>query len=221
MPTITVENYLKQLYIEQQDDPEGLVPMGRLASTMSVVPGTATAMVKTLAEAGLVDYEPRNGARLTPRGQDLALRVLRRHRLVELFLVDVLGLDWSEVHEEAEHLEHTISDKVLDRIDRLLGSPTVDPHGDPIPSARGDIEHPALPSLGDCEPDTPLRIARILDQDPSFLQFVERQGLRPGSAVRIEQRDEVADAVTIRTANDTSITLGSTAAKKILVEPDA
>ena len=218
MPSITVENYLKQLYIEQQADPDALVPMGRLAGTMGVVPGTATAMVKALAEAGLVDYEPRNGARLTPRGRDLALRVLRRHRLVELFLVKVLGLDWSEVHEEAEKLEHMISDKVLDRIDKLLGSPTVDPHGDPIPNARGDIEHPDLPTLADCPSGCPLRIARILDQEPAFLQFVERQGLRPGTGIEVQQRDTAADAVTVRNEQNRNITLGSAAAAKILVE---
>src|SRR6185503_20361208 len=103
-------------------------------SAMNVAPGTATAMVKTLAESGLVDYEPRGGVRLTTKGEKLALHVLRRHRLVELFLVEALGLDWSEVDEEAEELEHAISDKVLGRIDKALGHPQVDPHGDPIPT---------------------------------------------------------------------------------------
>src|SRR5438477_4591329 len=137
MASITVENYLKQLYLEQQNSSEELVPMGKLATQMGVVPGTATSMVKALADSGLVDYEPRSGARLTRGGQQLALHVLRRHRLVELFLVKVLGLDWSEVHAEAEELEHAVSDKVLERIDSLLGHPSVDPHGDPIPPAKG------------------------------------------------------------------------------------
>src|SRR5438309_1705668 len=103
----------------------------------SAWPATATTMVKALADSGLVAYEPRGGVRLTRGGEQLALHVLRRHRLVELFLVKVLGLDWSEVHAEADELEHAISDKVLDRIDGLLGRPSVDPHGDPIPSAKG------------------------------------------------------------------------------------
>jgi DtxR family Mn-dependent transcriptional regulator len=102
MATSTVEDYLKQLYLEQQSATERLVPMGRLATVMGVVPGTATTMVKALAEARLVEYEPRGGTRLTGAGEQLALHVLRRHRLVELFLVEVLKLDWSEVHEEAE-----------------------------------------------------------------------------------------------------------------------
>src|SRR4051794_10565100 len=141
MPSSTVENYLKQIYLEQQDaGAADLVPMGRLASAMGVVPGTATSMIKTLADSGLVQYEPRGGVRLTHGGEQLALHVLRRHRLVELFLVKVLGLDWSEVHAEAEELEHAISDKVLEKIDAILGKPRVDPHGDPIPLANGKVE---------------------------------------------------------------------------------
>src|SRR5436305_5917057 len=150
MPTSTVENYVKQLYLEQQRAPEQLVSMGKLASAMGVVPGTATTMVKALADSGLVAYEPRGGARLTRGGEQLALHVLRRHRLVELFLVKVLGLDWSEVHTEADELEHAVSDKVLERMDALLGRPSVDPHGDPIPTAKGHLDELRLDSLADC-----------------------------------------------------------------------
>src|SRR5215211_3230796 len=173
MPTPTVENYVKQIYLEQQSvDAEGgadaLVPMGRLAAAMGVVPGTATTMVKALSDSGLVAYEPRGGVRLTRGGEQLALHVLRRHRLVELFLVRVLGMDWSEVHDEAEELEHAISDKVLDRIDALLGHPSVDPHGDPIPSAQGKVAAPRrLHSLADCPTGARLRVARVTDQDPA------------------------------------------------------
>src|SRR3954454_17612488 len=151
MPSITVENYLKQLYLEQQNASEELVPMGKLASAMGVVPGTATSMVKALADSGLVSYEPRFGARLTKAGEQLELHVLRRHRLVELFLVKVLGLDWSEVHDEAEHLEHAVSEKVLERIDAFLGHPSVDPHGDPIPTSKGKVFPQKLQTLSECE----------------------------------------------------------------------
>src|SRR5437764_4466966 len=150
MPSSTVENYLKQIYLEQQPLGGDLVPMGRLATAMAVTPGTATTMIKALAEANLVTYEPRTGVRLTKPGEQLALHVLRRHRLVELFLVKMLGLDWSEVHEEAEHLEHAVSDKVLERMDALLGHPSVDPHGDPIPTAKGHLDELRLDSLADC-----------------------------------------------------------------------
>src|SRR5438552_12873576 len=151
MATSTVENYIKQLYLEQQEQPGQRVPMGRLAAAMSVVPGTATTMVKALADSGLVEYEPRGGVRLTRGGEQLALHVLRRHRLVELFLVKVLGLDWSEVHAEAEELEHAISEKVLEKMDAALGHPSVDPHGDPIPSAKGKVSESPATTLADCE----------------------------------------------------------------------
>lgn len=219
MATRTVEDYLKALYAEQQRGGGELVAMGALAVAMDVAPGTATAMVKTLAEAGLVDYEPRGGVKLSGKGEKLALHVLRRHRLVELFLVEVLGLDWSEVDEEAEELEHAISDKVLAAMDRALKHPQVDPHGDPIPTAQGRIaRRRATVSLAECEPGRPMRVARVMDQDPPFLQFVDRHSLRPGTEIVVRSRDEVAGAVSVQPRNQPSLTLGTQAAAKILVE---
>ena len=220
MPSSTVENYLKQLYLEQQHAPGELVSMGRLATVMGVVPGTATTMVKALADSGLVSYEPRGGVKLTRGGEQLALHVLRRHRLVELFLVKVLGLDWSEVHAEAEELEHAISDKVLERIDALLDRPRVDPHGDPIPPAKGRPHAAAAQtSLAECEISRSYRIARIIDQDPPFLQFVDRCGLMPDVVVAVDGRDSLADSVRVRPRGKEAVTLGMSAARKILVEP--
>ena len=157
MPSSTVENYVKQIYLEQHGRPAtaapaALVPMGRLATAMGVVPGTATSMIKALADSGLVEYEPRGGVRLTRGGEQLALHVLRRHRLVELFLVKVLGLDWSEVHAEAEELEHAISDKVLERIDDVLGRPQRRPARRPDPLGQGEGAHESrYGSLADCD----------------------------------------------------------------------
>jgi len=222
MASRTVEDYLKALYAEQQHgggDEEGLVAMGALAAAMNVAPGTATAMVKTLADAGLVDYEPRGGVKLSNKGEKLALHVLRRHRLVEQFLVQVLGLDWSEVDVEAEELEHAISDKVLARIDQILGHPQVDPHGDPIPSAKGTIPHRrAMVSLAECEPGRPMRVARVMDQNPPFLQFIDRHSLKPGTEVVVRKRDDAANAVSVQPRNQPTVTLGTQAAEKILVE---
>ncbi|HEY8240097.1 MAG TPA: metal-dependent transcriptional regulator [Kiritimatiellia bacterium] len=218
MPSSTVENYIKQIYLEQQNTGNALVPMGRLAELMRVAPGTTTTMMKALADSGLVAYEPRNGTRLTPGGEQLALHILRRHRLIELFLVKVLGLDWSEVHIEAEELEHAISDKVLDRLDALLGNPTVDPHGDPIPTSQGRVPEIRLDSLQTCPVNVPLQVARVLDQRPQFLQFVERSGLTPGALIVIESRDPAAESVVLRLGK-TTVTLGATAAGKILVSP--
>ncbi len=216
MPSSTVENYLKHIYLQQRRDQ--LVPMGQLATTLDVAPGTATAMVKALAESRLVDYEPREGTRLTANGKRLALSVLRRHRLIELFLVEVLHLDWSEVHQEAEELEHAVSEKVLEKIDTLLGHPSVDPHGDPIPTAKGKLAAVPLMSLAQCNTDDRVQIARVIDQEPNFLQFVDRSGLTPGTAVVVNSRDPDADAVTVSPESGSAITIGNAAAQKILVE---
>jgi len=217
MPSSTVENYVKQIFAEQQRRGGTLVPMGRIADLMEVVPGTATSMIKALAESGLVTYEPREGTRLTEGGEKLALHVLRRHRLVEQFLVQFLELDWSEVHEEAECLEHVISEKVLERMDTILGHPRFDPHGDPIPSPTGAMELSTLDPLDGCEEGSQVRIARILDQDPAFLQFIDRSGLTPGVFIQVVSRNSAADALTIQIDGGSTVTLGLTAAMKIQV----
>ncbi|MGA2230975.1 MAG: metal-dependent transcriptional regulator [Tepidisphaeraceae bacterium] len=219
MATSTVENYLKQLYIEQRNADGQMVAVGKLAIAMGVVPGTATSMVKALSDSGLVEYEPRGGVRLTHSGQQLALHVLRRHRLLELFLVKVLHLDWSAVHDEADQLEHAISDVVLERIDELLGRPTADPHGDPIPTAKGHLHEPVRMSLADCPIGPPQQIARVLDQGPEFLQFIERNGLMPGANVTVTRREPAAEAVRLRVPRRDEVSLGMAAAAKILVEP--
>ncbi len=218
MATPTVENYLKALYSEQQRAGGALVAMGTVAASMNVAPGTATSMVKALAESELVDYEPRGGVRLSAKGEKLALHVLRRHRLIELFLVEVLGLDWSEVDAEAEELEHAISEKVLSKIDELLKSPEVDPHGDPIPSSKGKLPARTLASLVECDLGRPMRVGRVIDQNPAFLQFVDRHHLKPGTELIVRRRDDVADAVAITSKNHPALTLGTAAAAKILVE---
>jgi len=219
LPSSTVENYLKAIYQGQSALPrsEHLVPMGYVASALGVTPGTATTMVKTLAESGLVDYEPYSGVRLNARGERLAGLVLRRHRLVELFLVQVMGMSWAEVHDEAEHLEHVVSERLIELIDEMLGRPTHDPHGDPIPNPDGAVATRHLESLLTCPLDTPMKVTRIADQDPAFLRFIEDNHLKPGQLVRVEARDAAADSVVLR-QRDRSITIGARAASKLLVE---
>jgi DtxR family Mn-dependent transcriptional regulator len=214
----TVENYLKTIYIAQvAQGSDGLVPMGQLATALDVAPGTATTMVKTLADSGLVRYEPYMGVRLTRSGEKLAGLVLRRHRLVELFLVKVLGMSWAEVHEEAERLEHAVSERLIDRIDEMLGRPEVDPHGDPIPSAEGRMAMPRYLDLLSAPIDTPLVVIRVIDQQPAFLRFVEERHLMPGSPITVEARDPVSDAVRVRPAGAGGFSVGARAAEKILV----
>ena len=175
-------------------------------------------MVKALADAGLVEYAPRVGVHLTEHGHKLALHVLRRHRLIEQFLVEFLGFDWSEVHEEAECLEHVVSDLLLDRIDKKLGHPTEDPHGDPIPSAEGELLHGSSECLIACPLDTQLLVARITDQDPDFLQYIAGAGLTLGMSVRVVERSLSAESVRLEVgATEASLTLGLGAAAKVLV----
>ncbi len=220
LPSSTVENYLKAIFQGQSTLPGGqrLVPMGQLAAAVGVTPGTATTMVKALAESGLADYEPYTGVRLTAAGEKLAGLVLRRHRLVELFLVQVMGMSWAEVHDEAEQLEHVVSERLIERIDDMLGHPTHDPHGDPIPSADGAIAAPHLDNLLTCPIGVVLRVTRITDQDPAFLRFIEHNDLKPGQRVEVETRDTAADAVRLRGAGTRTLTIGQRAASKLLVQ---
>jgi len=218
LPSSTVENYLKAIYQAQTGlaRHDALVPMGQLAAALSVVPGTATTMVKALAESGLVHYEPYAGVRLTKAGEKLAALVLRRHRLVELFLVKVMGMSWTEVHDEAEALEHAVSDRLIDRIDEMLGRPEVDPHGDPIPSAEGRVHLPSYETLLTCALNEPVRVSRVSDQDREFLHFVERHDLKPGAIVSVTERDAAADSVRVKGARE--FTIGARAASKVLVQ---
>jgi DtxR family Mn-dependent transcriptional regulator len=218
VPTSTVEDYLKCIVLSEERAAGTRVPTGQIASALAVTPGTATAMVKALAESGLVDYEAYEGVRLTAAGRQLALHVLRRHRLIELFLVEVLGLDWSEVHAEAERLEHAVSERVVERIDEMLGRPAVDPHGDPIPTPHGEVATPEHESLAELPVGRRARIARIADQERDFLRLVERLGLRPGVRIKVLARDAAADTLELELTRGRSASLGLRAAAKIFVD---
>ena len=222
LPSSTVENYLKAIYLGQSalTGGERLVSMGHVAAALGVTPGTATTMVKALNDSGLAEYEPYSGVRLTAAGERLAGLVIRRHRIVEAFLVQVMGMSWAEVHEEAEQLEHVVSERLIERIDDMLGRPTHDPHGDPIPDAEGAITQRYLDNLLTCPMRTPLKVTRIADQDPAFLRFIEENDLKPGQKVEVETRDAAADSVLLR-SGDRQLTIGARAASKLLVETAA
>ena len=219
LPSSTVENYLKAIYHGQSalTGDERLVSMGHVATALGVTPGTATTMVKALSDSGLAEYEPYSGVRLTSAGERLAGLVLRRHRLVEAFLVQVMGMSWAEVHDEAEQLEHVVSDRLIERIDAMLGRPTHDPHGDPIPDPDGVLTPRHLDNLLTCPMGTPLKVTRIADQDPAFLHFIEENDLKPGQPVQVDTRDTAADSVLLR-SGDRRLTIGTRAASKLLVE---
>lgn len=218
MATSTVENYLKHILL-LSEGADGLVAMGTLAQSLAVVPGTATTMVKSMADSGLVDYQLRQGVKLTDSGRALALTVLRKHRLVETFLVHVLKMNWSEVHAEAEQLEHAISDAVLDRLDALLGYPATDPHGDPIPSRQGRLNAQVYATLTNCRPDTPVKIVRVTEQSAEFLHYAEQNNLLPGATVRVVERNLPAGLVTLSRAPRPALTISLNTASSLLVMP--
>ena len=218
MATSTVEDYLKHIYLAQDRSRDGMVSPGRISQALDVAPGTVTAMMKTLTDSRLVVYEPYSGVRLTTAGRKLAAHVVRRHRLVELFLVRIMGMDWSEVHQDAEVLEHAVSNRLLERIDEMLGHPSADPHGDPIPTASGALPKAKLKSLLSSPLEVRLCVARVTDQRSQFLQLLERHRLKPGKCLTVTERDELAETVTIRPEDGDPLQLGFQAAGRVLVE---
>jgi DtxR family Mn-dependent transcriptional regulator len=213
----TTEDYLKRILAESESTGEAVVSLGRLATLVGVTPGTVTSMMKSLAESGLVTYRPRYGVQLTRRGRDEASRVLRRHRLIELFLVDNLGFDWSEVHSEAEVLEHAVSDRIVERLDEMLGHPTADPHGDPIPTTNGEVEIAELVSLSETRIEDTVEIVRVAHDDSSFLRFLKENGLVPGTVVLVAGRDDLAETIRVGMRGG-EVTLSLAVAKRILVK---
>src|SRR4051812_38433154 len=157
-------------------------------------------MLKTLSESGLAEYIPYEGARLTDPGRTLALRVLRRHRLIELFLVRTLKLTWDEVHEEAENMEHAVSDLLIDRIDAYLGYPATDPHGDPIPKADGTVAGSTGRSLSELRVGSRFRVVRVIDQSPDFLRYLTETGLQIDAAGTIVANRDESGTVTVEVA---------------------
>jgi DtxR family transcriptional regulator, Mn-dependent transcriptional regulator len=220
LPSSTVENHLKAIYLggASQSTSDRLLPMGHLAAALGVAPGTATTMVKALAESGLVQYEPYTGVALTPAGAKLAALVVRRHRVIEVFLVKVMGYRWDEVHDEAEQLEHVVSERLIDRMDEMLGRPEVDPHGDPIPDAEGIIKPQEAQNLLTCPLHTQVTVMRVIDQDKVFLRFIESHNLKPGQSIEVEDRDAASDSVRVRGENEQRVTIGTRAASKLLVQ---
>ena len=216
LASLTIENYVKGIYLICARTEKPLATTGELATALTVSPGTVTSMLKTLSDAGLAAYRPYEGVRLTEAGRLLALRVLRRHRLIELFLVRTLDLSWDEVHEEAENLEHAVSDFLIDRIDQFLEYPKADPHGDPIPRADGTISAPEGCLLTDWKVGSPFRLVRVLDQSPEFLRYLSDSGIDLGIQGELQSNHKAAGIVTV-SIGKREMSLAHEAARKLLV----
>lgn len=206
------EDYLKAIFKLQQD--AEAVSTNDLAAAMDVTPASATNMVKRLAKMELVVHRSYYGVALTPAGRQVALEVIRHHRLLELYLREVMGYDWDALHAEAEHLEHHISEAFENRIDALLGYPTHDPHGDPIPTRTGEMPDVSRTSLASVAVGDARRIERLSDHDPDLLRRLEAKGLLPGAEVVVVRHDG-AGGLILRA--ETEIHLSGEAAAHVFV----
>ncbi len=183
----SVEDYLKAIYgISERGD---AASTSAIADALAVQPASVTGMVKRLAESGLLEHAPYRGVRLTSRGHLEALKVLRRHRIVETYLCERLGYSWDDVHDEAERLEHAVSDELVERMAEALHSPSHDPHGAPIPTRAGEIEETDSVTLADVAPGDTVRIRAVRDEDPEQLRSLEAEGLTPGVRLKVEASD--------------------------------
>jgi DtxR family transcriptional regulator, Mn-dependent transcriptional regulator len=192
-----VQDYAKAIWsLGQRDDMP--VSTSALAERLDVSPASASSMVKRLESMGLVEREPYHGVQLTRAGERVALEVLRHHRLLELYLAEALGMSWDRVHEEAEVLEHAISPELSELIATKLGNPTHDPHGDPIPTAEGEIDERPTRALADLAPGDRGRFTRVSDSNPDMLRYLSQRGIGPGDEVELVGREPFGGPLTVR-----------------------
>ncbi len=194
--TRSVEDYLKVIY--HLSSQGGFAATSDIAAMLDVAPPSVSGMVKRLSETGLIEHVPYRGVQLTQQGRRAALRMIRRHRILETYLTQQLGYDWGGVHVEAERLEHAVSDGLIERMAGTLGDPRYDPHGAPIPTAAGDIEETELVSLAEAPVGAELELREVGTQDPARLSFFAEQGLVPGIRLRVTDRQPFNGPTTVR-----------------------
>jgi DtxR family transcriptional regulator, Mn-dependent transcriptional regulator len=208
------EDYLKAIYSLGSDR----VNTQALADRLEVKPGSVTEMLKRLADLGLVEHKPYYGARLTPAGERIALELIRHHRLLESYLHQALGYALEDVHREAEKLEHHISEEFEARISELLGHPTHDPHGDPIPTLEGTLPEFATRAMLDVGENEEVCLGRVSEKDPDFLRLVVSLGLIPGARVKVVRIAKASGTITLEVAGTVQHTLSLEAAQKLWVQ---
>jgi len=210
----SMENYLKVIFeILEHEDRAGT---STIAERMGIAAPSVTAMLKRLDDLALVSHQPYRGVRLTEVGEKMALEIVRHHRLIELYLATALGVPWDRVHEEAEKLEHVISEDLERRMAEVLGDPKVDPHGSPIPALDGTLERLEARPLDQTTPGTDVRVAEVDDRDADLLRYLARQGLFPGTRVTL-LRIEPFDGPLVLRSDDGELSLGRKAAEAIRV----
>jgi DtxR family Mn-dependent transcriptional regulator len=217
--TSSEENYLKTIY-HLEALKAGSVMTSQIADRMNTTSASVTDMIKKLSEKNLVDYERYHGVKMTRKGEKMALGVIRRHRLWEVFLTDILKFNWDEVHVLAEELEHVSSDELISRLDAYLGHPRFDPHGDPIPDGSGKMSHPAGQSLSEVEIGQDVHLFGVSDHSPPFLRFLEKKGLKPGVRFVVLEKDEFDQSILIRFVGGETTFLSHQAAQQLLIRHD-
>ena len=210
-----VEDYLKTIYKLQSGD---AVSTNEVAGALEVSSASATNMIKRLAKMGLAKHESYKGVILTETGKKVALEIIRHHRLLELYLKEVMGYSWENIHEEAEHLEHHISEEFEDKIEEMLGYPTHDPHGDPIPTRDGKIAKTVNDPLSEAALGANLVISRVSDEDPKLLDYLEQIGLMPGATIEVLHKEPFDGPVTLRVGKEEK-TVGFGVAGNVYVQP--
>jgi DtxR family transcriptional regulator, Mn-dependent transcriptional regulator len=206
-----IEDYAKAIYTLARRG-GGVASTNALAERLHVTAPSVSAMVKKLSERGLVEHVPYKGVKLTPDGERVALEVLRHHRLLELYLAEHLGVPWDRVHEEAESLEHVLSEGLEARIAAKLGNPTHDPHGDPIPDAELHIDEGETRSLADLETGDKGRFVRVSDSDPAMLRYLDERGVRLGDRFEVVDRQPFDGPLSVRFGKSVQVLGGSLAA---------
>ena len=212
----SVEDFLKAVYNLQGE--RDRVATNALAEALNITAPAVTDMAQRLVEEGTVDYLKYRGVRLTALGERVALQMLRRHRLIETYLVRDLGYQLHEIHDEAEALEHSVSDRFVEAIARKLGDPRYDPHGDPIPNMDGVMQERSLQPLCNVELHAPARIRRFVMEDPAMLQNSQERGLKMGAALEVVEREPFEGPLKVRLGADNTLTIGYKMASAILVE---
>jgi DtxR family Mn-dependent transcriptional regulator len=211
-----MEDYLKTIY-DLQRESEGTVSTSAIAEALDVTAPTATSMMETLEERGLVEREKYKGVTLTREGETVAIEVVRHHRLLETYLAEQMGYDWTEVHDEADRLEHHISEEFERRVAEQLGDPDVDPHGDPIPNdALEPIDEEVGSTLGAHEEGDELVVRRVRDRDPEELAYLQEAGIAPGTPLVVEEVAPIG-MVTVRLADGETVSLPDSVADAIRV----
>ena len=213
--TAAVQDYAKAIYTLESRD--GAASTTDLATLLEVRPASVSGMLRKLSALGLVEHERYRGVRLTERGRRVALEVIRHHRLVELFLVESLGMTWDEVHAEAEVLEHALSEELEELIAAKLGDPKYDPHGDPIPTRELTIEEGTTQTLQSLEPGTRGTFVRVSDSDPEMLRFLAERGIAPGDPLEVVEKQPFEGPLFVRFGDNVQV-LGGTLATAMRVE---